>query len=119
MHASRFAVIAIAALGISCAGLVHAKEAAKERAPSVKVLLDNEKVKVTENTFRPGDVSRSQRPARTTYYIKGGTMERTSPDGKKTSYERKTGTAHWIEADSDIVTNIGKTTVVLISVQRK
>ena len=56
MHASRFAVIAIATLGISCAGLVHAKEAAKERAPSVKVLLDNEKVKVTENTFRPGDV---------------------------------------------------------------
>jgi hypothetical protein len=122
MQASRFAgiaVIAISALGIGTAGLVHAADKAKERAPSIKVLLDNDKVRVTENTFKPGDVSRNQRPARTTYYLKGGTMERTSLDGKKTRNERKAGTAAWLEADSDVVTNVGKTTVTLISVQRK
>jgi hypothetical protein len=64
-------------------------------------------------------VPRSQRQTRTDYFIKGGTLERTSPDGKKTRNERKTGTAVWLEPDSDVVTNVGKTTVILISVVKK
>ena len=119
MHISRFAVIAFAALGIATAGLVHAQDKAKERAPVVKVLLDNDKVKVTENTFKPSDVSRRQRPERTNYFVKGGTLERTAADGKKTLNERKTGTAVWYAPDSDVVTNVGKSTVILISIQKK
>ncbi len=34
-------------------------------------------------------------------------LERTSKDGKKTVYERKDGTSVWLEADSDVVKNIG------------
>jgi hypothetical protein len=122
MQASRFsvgAVIAIAALGLTSAGLVQSQDKAKERASTVKVLLDNDKVRVTESTFKPGDVSRNQRQARTNYFVKGGTLERTSPDGKKTRNERKAGTAVWLEPDSDVVTNVGKTTVTLISVVKK
>ena len=100
-------------------GFAHAQDKAKERAPVVKVLLENDKVRVTESTSKPGDVSRSKRGARVNYYITGGTFERTSPDGKKTRVERKAGTALWLEPDSDVVTNVGKTTIKLISVVHK
>jgi hypothetical protein len=119
MQAIRFALIAITALGITASGSVCAQDKAKERASVVKVLLDNDKVRVTESTFKPGDVSRADRKARTNYILQGATMERTSKDGKKTVVERKTGTAVWLEADSDVVKNIGKTTFVVISVTAK
>ena len=119
MQASRFAIIAIAALGFAATGFVHAQDKAKERAPVVKVLLENDKVRVTESTSKPGVVSRGPRSARVNYYITGGTFERTTPDGKKTRVERKAGTALWLEPDSDVVKNVGKTTIKLISVVRK
>ena len=83
------------------------------------MLLDNDKVRVAEATFKPGDVSRADRKARANYIVKGGTLERTSKDGKKTVVERKAGTAIWLEADSDVVKNIGKSTFVVLSVQLK
>ena len=119
MQASRFAIIAIAALGFAATGLVHAQDKAKERAPVVKVLLENDKVRVSESASKPGDVSRTKRGARVNYYLTGGTFERTSADGKKTRVERKAGTALWLEADSDVVKNVGKTTIKLISVVHK
>ena len=97
----------------------EAKVEAKESAPVTKVLLENDKVRVAESTFKPGDVSRADRKARANYIISGGTLERTSKDGKKTVVERKAGTAVWLEADSDVVKNIGKTTFVVVSVQVK
>lgn len=119
MQVSRIAVVAIAALGIFTAGLVPAQEKAKERAPVIKVLLENDKVRVTQSTFKPGDVSTAKRVARVNYIIKGGTFERTSPEGKKSRYERKAGTAVWLDGDSDTVVNVGKTTIVLVSVANK
>ena len=121
MQAIRIAVIAFAALGIAIAGPVQAQDKgkAKERAPVTKVLLENDKVRVAESTFKPGDVSRADRRARANYVVKGGTLERTSKDGKKTVVVRKAGSAVWLEADSDAVKNIGKTTFVVVSVQVK
>ena len=119
MQAIRFTLIAFAALGIAAAGSVYAQDKAKERAPVVKVLLDNAKVRVTETTFKPGDVSRADRKARANYFVKSGTLERTTKDGKKTVYERKAGASAWLEADSDVVKNIGKTTFVVVSVTPK
>ena len=119
MQAIRFTVISFAALGIAIAGSVCAQDKAKERAPVVKVLLENDKVRVAESTFKPGDVSRADRRARANYVVKGGTLERTSKDGKKTVVERKAGTSVWLEADSDAVKNIGKTTFVVVSIQLK
>ena len=46
-------------------------------------------------------------------------MQRVSKDGKKTIFKRVAGTAAWFEADSDVVTNVGKTKVVLINVVHK
>jgi len=111
------------AAGLVFAAPIHAQDKAKdqgkERASVTKVLLENDKVRVAQSTFKPGDVSRADRRARANYVVKGGTLERTSKDGKKTVVERKAGTAVWLEADSDVVKNIGKTTFVVISVQIK
>jgi hypothetical protein len=110
-------------LGFAIAGPVQSQDKdkgkAKDRAPVTKVLLENDKVRVAETTFKPGDVSRNQRKARVSYTVKGGKLERTSADGKKLVNERKAGTAVWLEADSDVVTNVGKTTVTVITTQLK
>ena len=56
---------------------------AKESAPTVKVLLENDKVRVTEATFKPGDVSRADRKARVNYFVASGTLERTSRSARE------------------------------------
>jgi hypothetical protein len=122
MQAIRFTVAAIAALGIATgAGVVHAQGNSKEREAAVKVLIENDKVRVTESISKPGDVSHGPRPARVNYYLTSGTFERTSPDGKKTKVERQAGTATFLEPDSGdvVVKNVGKTTIKLISVVHK
>ena len=121
MKAMRYAVIACAAFGIAVAGPIQAQEKgkAKERAPVTKVLLENDKVRVAQTTFKRGDVSRNQRRARVSYTVKGGKLERTSADGKKVVNERKAGMAIWLEPDSDAVKNVGKTSVTVVTIQLK
>ena len=115
---ARIASAVIVAIGLAFAGGVHAQDK-KESASVTKVLLENDKVRVTESTFKPGDVSRAERKTRTNYIVKSGTLERTTKDGKKTVYERKAGTAHYLPADSDVVRNVGKTTFVVVTVVQK
>ena len=115
---ARIASAVIVAIGLAFAGGVHAQDK-KESASVTKVLLENDKVRVTESTFKPGDVSRAERKTRTNYIVKSGTLERTTKDGKKTVYERKAGTAHYLAADSDVVRNVGKTTFVVVTVVQK
>jgi hypothetical protein len=97
-----------------------AKAKSSDLPPITKVLLENDKVRVLESTFKPGDVSPSRvRNPRVSYVAKGGTLERTYPDGRKTKLERKAGTAEWLGHDTYSVKNIGKTTVVLIGTEVK
>jgi len=115
---ARIASAVIVAIGLAFAGGVHAQDK-KESASVTKVLLENDKVRVTESTFKPGDVSRAERKTRTNYIVKSGTLERTTKDGKKTVYERKAGSAHYLAADTDVVRNVGKTTFVVVTVVQK
>jgi hypothetical protein len=115
----RSTIVALATVGIVTTGSAFAQAVAGERAPVTRVLLENDKVKVTESTFLPGDVSRANRSRRVNYIVKGSTMERTSKDGKKEVVERVAGTAVWLEADSDVVKNIGKSTFVVIGTSFK
>ena len=123
MSAARILSTAAIALALVASAPLQAqdkgKDKGKERAPVVKVLLENDKVRVTEATFQPGDVSRAVRKVRTNYILKGGTLERTTKAGKKIRYERKAGTAHYLEADDDVVVNVGKTVFVVIAVVNK
>ena len=117
---ARIAGAIVVAFGLAITGQSHAQDKkAKEPAPVTRVLLENDRVRVTETTFKPGDVSRVERKARTNYILTDGKLERTTKDGKKTVYERKKGTALWLEADNDVVKNIGSTTYIVIGVTAK
>ena len=90
---------------------------------TVKVLVDNNKVRVTETRYRPGDVNIEDRSYfRVTRTLQGGTLERTYPDGKKESYEAKTGDVAYREPSKGgnyTTRNTGKSDIVNYSVRLK
>src|ERR1700682_966673 len=71
-----------------------AQEKAKAALPKqeTKVLVENDKVRVVENRWVPGaesdNVARANRVVRA---LKGGTLQRIYPDGKKVPVTWKTG----------------------------
>jgi len=92
---------------------------AEKGKSTVKVLFDNDKVRVFERTYKPGDTnvevpSTAYRVNRT---LKGGTLERTYADGKKEKIEVKEGMVRYLEpskgaASKYTVKNIGNTEIV-------
>lgn len=94
---------------------------AEKGKPTVKELVDNDKVRVFEITYKPGDEGASvARGNRVIRHLKGGTIQRTYPDGKVEKFERKTGEVRFSGPDAPFkVKNIGKTDVVNYVVQIK
>lgn len=98
------------------------KEAKAEKGKSTtKVLIDNDKVRVFEVTYKPGDASPNvARPARVIRTLKGGTLESTYADGKKEKRETKAGEVIFREASTPYTPkNVGKSDVVLFVVYLK
>ena len=80
-----------------------------------KVLHDDDRVRVTENTTKPGENgSNVVRGKRVVRYIQGGTQERNYADGRKVKVERKTGEVLVAGPDKEAywIKNVGKTTIV-------
>jgi hypothetical protein len=97
-----------------------AKNPAKGSVPT-KVLFDNDTIRVQEITFKPGDQGpNTARPFRIIRVLKGGTMQRTFPDGRIDNIVYKTGEVKVYEADKPFVPkNIGKSDIVLYVVALK
>ncbi len=109
---------------IFVAGAVAVPAMAQEKKAAQrtqKVFIDNDKVRVTDTTFKPGEVSPSiERPYRITRVIKGGKTVRTYADGKTVEREFKTGEVFAAGPDKPYsAKNIGKTDIVLYSVNLK
>jgi hypothetical protein len=87
-------------------------------APAIKEVAKNEKVRVYEAIFKPGDEAPSvERPFRVVRALTGGTLELTYPDGKKETSQYKNGEVKLRDRDTYGVKNIGTTTVHLYVVQ--
>lgn len=120
-----FATLVVPAFMLAGVGANQAlaQEKAKGAPPKqeVKVILENDKVRVTENRWLPGAESPNvARPNRVVRALKGGTIQRIYPDGKKETVEWKTGEVRYLErADPYVAKNIGKSEVVLYSVGLK
>jgi hypothetical protein len=88
-----------------------------------KVLIDNDRVRVTETVYPPGGGTNTanQPPYRITRAIKGGTLERAYADGKKELATWKDGEVKEQPAAKAPYTlkNTGKANVVLYTVQIK
>jgi len=109
---------------IFAAGAVAVPAVAQEKKAAQrtqKLFIDNDKVRVTETTFKPGEVSPSiERPYRITRVIKGGKTVRTYADGKTVEREFKTGEVFAAGPDKPYsAKSISKTDIVLYSVNLK
>jgi len=92
------------------------KKMGKAGQVTLKELQQNDKLRLYEATYKPGDVSPSaKRPVRAVYAIAGGTLERTFEDGKKEKLVWKAGQGRVISEERPYsVKNVGKTTVRLV-----
>ena len=106
------AAMVFAALMLSSAGSALAAEAAT--LSEEKVLLENDRVKVVEVSFKPGAVDKMKdRSARVVYYFTDAHFVVTTPDGKTMQRDTKAGNAAWRAQDTTEVTNVGKEGVKL------
>ena len=100
---------------------VLAQDQAKAKTPAeptVKVLAENDRVRVQESTYKPGaGQSIRERPLAVIRVLKGGTMLRTFPDGKTETERFKDGQIKIREPATYGNKNIGKTTIRLYIVQ--
>src|SRR5258705_779780 len=97
-----------------------APEKAKAPAGNQKAILENDKVKVFEVRYKPGDGSAArERPGRVVHALTDGTMLRTYPDGKTQKMEWKAGDTKWLPKESFGNKNVGKNDVVLLVIETK
>ena len=112
------ASLAFVSSGIPAAEKDKAKDAkpvpAEKGKPEIKVLFNNDKVRVLEVTFKPGDEAPNvARPLRVVRALKGGTLTRIYPDGKKEEIAFETGEVKIFEASpAYIYKNEGKSDLV-------
>ena len=93
---------------------MKAAKAEKGKA-TLKVLHEDDKVRVIEATFKPGDAAaNAARPFRVVRPLKGGTFQFTYADGKTEKVEWKTGQVK-VRGPDPVFTpkNVGKSDVVL------
>lgn len=121
----RFAVGVVIPAFVLAGGITSyavAQEKAAKGAPTIKVLLDNDKVKVYETTYKPGDVNTTVATSSTRIVrvLHGSTIERTYADGKKETLVFKTGSVNYLaQLPAYTVKNIGKTVFQTYVVQLK
>jgi len=79
--------------------------------PNAKVLLENEKVRVLETQYKPGEKNPMvKRGARVVYVVEGGPTKIYYADGKTEKGERKKGAATYFPGgDTKSTENVGKT----------
>jgi quercetin dioxygenase-like cupin family protein len=86
----------------------------------VKVLLENNRVRVLEVRIAPGQkIPMHSHPPHVTYALSEAKGEYTSPDGKSTVNEAKPNQVFWSEALTHSSVNVGNTEIHAIVVELK
>lgn len=108
------------AIILVCGKSTFAQDAAKVAPDIVKVLLDNDKVRVLEFMVKPGEsTGMHSHPNYVIYFLADGKMQTTLPDGKSSEMDVKAGDVRWSEAVTHNNKNIGKTESHAIVVELK
>jgi hypothetical protein len=106
-------------LVLSCAVWVLAQDR-KLVDPSMKVLFENDRVRVQEHYLQPGQkIAMHSHPDKVIYAINDWKVRETYPDGTSKVVEGKAGTAVWGTAKTHAVENIGTTEVRNIVIELK
>jgi len=119
MRYSRRAV-AVTVMVVLCATVWVIAQDRKLVDPSMKVLFENDRVRVQEHYLKPGQkIGMHSHPDKVIYAINDWKVRETYPDGTTRVVEGKAGTAVWGTAKSHAVENIGTTDVRNIVVELK
>jgi len=129
------AVVAISMFAFTTRAVVAQEKAKAEKAktelaqvgkkewpkpgPNAKVLLENDKVRVQEIMYKPGEKSemRKRGGTRVNYVLEGGPTKIYYADGKTEKGERKKGTATYNTSEVTASTeNVGKTNQRFIAI---
>jgi hypothetical protein len=119
MSKSAYAMAMLAAAVVFAAPVAAQEKKAPIRA--TKVVLENDKVRVTESVFKPGEQNPMEpRGYRINRVLKGSTtIERRHKDGKVEKIEWKEGGVYQSGPDNASAKNIGKGEVTLYTVAIK
>jgi quercetin dioxygenase-like cupin family protein len=110
----------LAAVLISAAVPAFAQDALAVNPSTIRLKLENEKVRVLEATLPPGHKeTMHSHPANVIYVIRGGKIRSHSADGKMTVAELKTGEVIYRDPLTHWAENIGKAPIHLILVELK
>ncbi len=93
----------------------------KASPDKVKILLENEFVRVIEYSLKPGEKdSTHTHPPKTSYVVSGGLLRIYPENGKPFDAEEISGHAEWSDkVGKHYVENIGKTTVTIVLTEVK
>ncbi len=108
-------LFAVVIMGVLAATAVRAQDPVKVGPGIYKTLFENERVRVCEARFKPGDsMPMHSHPDHLVYVNSGGKLQVTGADGKTQDIEFKAGDVLWLPAQSHKGKNVGTTDVVLI-----
>ena len=115
------AVILVSSFFGKAATAQEKAKAEKANVPVVTVLVENDRVKVYEGHFKPGDKSAqmSKRPDRVEFALTDAQMRHHYPDGKTEEITWKAGDVKWSERATYQQENVGKTEFRIRVVQLK
>jgi len=123
MNRTRSLLLGAAASGLLVLagfGNVLAQDPAVVNAKTIRVKLENSRVRVFEAVLKPNDKEQlHSHPAYVIHVIAGGRIRSHGTDGKATEYELVTGDTLYRDPITHWAENIGSTTIHLILVELK
>jgi len=89
-------------------------------APDVKVLLENDKVRVLESTLKPGEVEGMHtHPAYVAYFLTPTTVKITTPDGNSSVKKPPAGKVLYGDSAEHQIENVGDTLQRVLVIELK
>ena len=117
---SRLIVWSAILAGSLTSSLAFAQDPVQVGPTIYKLLLENERVRVFEVRFKPGErIAMHSHPDHVVYVLDDGRLKLSYPDGKAVEVVLKAGQPLWIPAETHAAENIGTTDAHSIVVELK
>ena len=105
---------------VSVCGIATAQDSAKVAPKNVKVILENNRVRVLEVHIKPGEkVPMHSHPPHVTYTLSDVKGKYVSPNGETTIGEAKPNVVFWSEAVTHASENVGTSEIHAVVVELK
>ena len=114
-------VLALAFIALLTIGArVDAQDVVKVSPDTVKVILENDQVRVIESTIPPGTLqAKHSHPATIVYYLTASKVKSEAPDGKLVVTERKAGEVAYRQPLTHSSENVGMTPAKTLVIELK